>query len=187
MKKTRAFIAIPLPQPIQDHLGMVSQTWAQQLSDRAVRWVRPSLMHITLRFLGDTEQKALSAVKNGLDDIGGRFRCFHLQLSTVGCFPNTRRPRVVWVGLQGQLDTAQSLKQEIDRFLLPLGWEMEDRSFRPHLTVGRVKDSRRIKGFQWQADIQPLTIPVTAVHLIKSELQRSGPLYTILHSSELQE
>jgi 2'-5' RNA ligase len=186
MRTIRAFIAIPLSTEVQALLGAVSQTWSEQVPERSVRWVKPHLIHITLRSLGDTEVASLPTLADALDGIAARNDAFTLRLDRPGCFPNNKRPRVIWVGLQGQLDAARALKQEIDEALVPLGWERENRSFRPHLTIGRVKDSRKVKGFRWEANVEPLPVPVQVIHLIESVLHPAGPVYTVRHAAILR-
>ena len=186
MKKIRSFIAIPLPEHVQTYLGSVGDMWAEQVPAQSVRWVKPHLMHATLRFLGDTEATLLPRVAALLDEVALAHESFSLALDHPGCFPNTKRPRVVWIGLQGQLETAHRLKAAIDQALVLLGWEAEDRSFSPHLTIGRVQDSRQVQGFRWEAAVEPLAIPVQSVQLIESDLQRSGPVYTVRHTSALR-
>ena len=186
MRTIRAFIAIPLSTEVQALLVAVSQTWSEQVPERSVRWVKPHLMHITLRFLGDTEVASLPTVADALDGIAARINAFTLRLDRPGCFPNNKRPRVIWVGLQGQLETARALKHEIDEALVPLGWEQDDQSFRPHLTVGRVKDSRKVRGFRWEANVEPLLVPVNVIHLIESDLLPAGPVYTVRHKAVLR-
>lgn len=183
MRSIRAFIAIPLSSEVQTLLGAVSQTWSEQIPERSVRWVKPHLMHITLRFLGDTGIASLPTLADALDGIAARNDAFTLRLDRPGCFPNNKRPRVIWMGLQGQLDTARALKQEIDEALVPLGWEQEHQSFRPHLTIGRVKDSRKVRGFRWEANVEPLPVPVQVIHLIESALHPTGPVYTVRHKA----
>ena len=183
----RAFIAIPLPAEVKAVLAEVSHALADQVPDRSVRWVKPHLMHITLRFLGETAATSLPTLTDLLDNIASQHDAFKLRVDQVGCFPNKKRPRVIWIGLSGQLDTARALKQDIDNSLLSLGWEPEKRSFSPHLTLGRVKDSRRLRGVQWAADVEQVMVPVQTTQLIESELRSSGPIYTVRHTSTLRD
>lgn len=188
MKKIRAFIAVHLPEAVTAALHQINQKLASQMPPRTVRWVTPERMHLTLRFLGDTVVSRLPALYEELDRTAARHAPLTLQLQELGCFPNRRRPRVIWVGLQGRGDAwrrLQNLKQEIDESLVPLGWELEDRPFRAHLTLGRVKDGRRLRDVRWGAEVEKLDVPVTAVHLIESQLRPDGPIYTVRHSSEL--
>lgn len=187
MQKIRAFIAVELPDAAQRALGAASRRLAAQLPQGSVRWVRPELIHLTLRFLGDTAVARLPAIAAALDELSARHAPHTLTLSAVGCFPNCKRPRVIWAGLDGRLAPLQALKRDLDAVLVPLGWEAEDRPFQPHLTLGRVKDSRLLQGVAWQTDVEPVAVPVTAVVLMESELTRSGPVYSRRHVSPLKQ
>lgn len=187
MQKTiRAFIAINLPREIKTYLGQFTADLAEQVPNRAVRWVKPDRMHLTLRFLGDTDVMLLPDIQRALDKTAAQHQPFNLYLEGFGCFPNCKRPRVLWTGVGGQIEAAGQLKGDIDSALVSLGWEAENRPFRPHLTVGRVKDSRKVSSQHWPDGVQALAIPVDSIHLIESELRPDGPIYTMRHSSRLQ-
>lgn len=186
MEKIRTFIALTLPDGVREALGAVSQELAPQVPDKSVKWVTPERMHLTLRFLGDTPVDALDDVADGLDRVAADSAPFTLHLDQLGCFPNERRPRVIWVGVRGATEEAVALKEAIDRMLVPLGWEPENRSFHPHLTLGRVKSQHRRVELPWGSPVVSRPIPVDAVHLIESRLRPDGPLYTVRHTSSLQ-
>ena len=187
MQKTiRAFIATHLPQDVKTYLGQLTEELAEKVHYRAVRWVKPERMHLTLRFIGETEKNLVPELGHALDQTAAKHRQFTLHLEGFGCFPNCKRPRVLWAGIGGELEAAGRLKKDIDAALVPLGWEAEDRPFRPHLTVGRVKDSRKVASQQWPENVRPLAIPVKTIHLVESELTPDGPIYTVRHSSLLQ-
>ena len=181
----RTFIAIHLPQEVQGYLGELTDSLSGQVPQRSVRWVKPDRIHLTLRFIGETEKNLLTAVGKALDEVAARYQQFPLYLQGFGCFPNCKRPRVLWAGVGGDLENAGRLKKDVDSALTSLGWEAENRSFQPHLTIGRVKDSQAVAGQRWPAELTTLTIPVHSIHLIESELTPSGPIYTVRHSSRL--
>ncbi len=185
MTTLRAFIAIQLPAPVKDVLGEVAQTLAGRVPRSAARWVRPQQMHLTLRFLGDTAVAQLPAVQSGMDEAVKEIAPFDMRLGDVGCFPNARRPRVIWVGLSGDEARLLSLKAALDERLAPLGWPPEDKPFRAHLTLGRVKDERGVQGVEWTTAVPRLPVPIAAIHLIESQLRPSGPIYTTRYTSEL--
>lgn len=187
MDVIRAFIAIEMPTAVRAELGLVADVLAGQAPERSVRWVKPELLHLTLRFLGDTAVAKLPAITTALDQVGRQAVRFTLHLGKPGCFPNPQRPRVIWVGLDGDKKPLLALKQALDRALMPLGWAVEERPFQAHLTLGRVNDGRQATGLDWGTEVRKLAVPVTAVHLIESQLQRSGPVYTVRHSSKLAE
>jgi RNA 2',3'-cyclic 3'-phosphodiesterase len=184
MDTIRAFIAIELPATVRDYLEAVTADLAAQIKTGTVRWVTPERMHLTLRFLGDTAVAQLPMIYEALDRVAGQQQPFQLQLTQLGAFPNQKRPRVIWVGLEGETAVLTALKPQLDEALLPLGWPPEEKPFRPHLTLGRVKDSRVGQQIKWQSRIGQLAVPVTAVHLIESQLHPDGPRYTIRHSSQ---
>ena len=184
MEKIRAFIAIELPEDVKRHLAAVIQVLAEQIPP-AVRWVTPERMHLTVRFLGDTAVNRLPALVKALDTAVSRQTPFTLYLDQLGCFPNKKRPRVIWAGLSDSEKALPGFKQAVDACLSPLGWEPEGRPFQPHLTLGRVKDGRKVASVSWGTPLERLAAPVAAVHLIESQLTSGGPIYTVRHMSRL--
>ena len=183
MAELRAFVALTLPAALRDYLGAVTADLEAQTTTGAVRWVTPERMHLTLRFLGDTAVSQLPALSNVLDQLAAQQPAFSLQLTQLGAFPNQRRPRVIWVGLGGATAVLAQFRQRLDEALLPLGWPLEEKPFKPHLTLGRVKDGRVGAQIPWQARVGQLAVPATAVHLLESELRPDGPRYTTRHTS----
>lgn len=183
----RAFIALDLPPTIKTECERISQELAGTVPKTAVRWVQPEKMHLTLRFLGDTAVDKLPVISQSLDDLTQQNTSFSLQLNALGCFPNRKRPRVIWAGFAGNVAALQSLKKDVDAKLAPLGWVKENKPFRAHLTLGRVKNDRELAQMKWDVAINPLAFAVTAVALIESKLTSQGPIYTIRHQASLSE
>ncbi len=186
MPTIRAFIAIHLPPEVQAALGQVAAALGEGLPRGAVRWVQPELMHLTLHFLGDTDVAKLPAISRAMDEAVAGRAPFTLTLDGIGCFPNPRRPRVVWAGLAGDSAQLLALKAALDEQLAALGWPPEDKPFRAHLTLGRVKDERAAQGLDLSAPLPPLAVPVTAIYLMESQLRPNGPIYTVRHESSIQ-
>ncbi len=186
METIRTFIAIHLPADVQAVLGAVSQELAPRVPQRAVTWVKPDRMHLTLRFLGDTPTGRLDALAEMLDAVAAQRRSFRLQLGPLGVFPDERRPRVIWVGLDGEVQQAAALQKALDVALVPLGWQPEGKPFSPHLTLGRVKrDNDRIR-LPWGKGVAPAAFTVREITLMESQLRPQGPLYTVRHASRLE-
>lgn len=185
MESIRAFIAIDLSEEARAVLADVSETLAARVPQGAVKWVPPQNMHLTLRFLGNTPVAKLDALYAALDRTVAGHEPFSLRLDKVGCFPNERRPRVVWVGVQGDTDKAEALRRDIDEMLAPMGWEPEGRPFRAHLTLGRVKDRGAELDLPWGQRVAPATSTVDAVRFFESQLKPTGSIYTVRHTSYL--
>ncbi len=182
----RTFIAIHLPAEITAVLTQIISTLKAQTPTRAVRWVKPENIHLTLSFLGDTAVSKLPNIATTLDQIAGKISPFRLHLDQLGCFPNRRVPRIIWVGLEGAMAQLKSLKRQIDEHLIPLGWQPEKRPYNPHLTLGRAKESRHLKNMHWNMEIEKVAFNVTAVHHIQSQLLPQGVVYTTIHTSTME-
>ncbi len=185
VKMVRAFVAVPLPAGTQTYLAETGRGYEQRLPAGAVRWVQPERMHLTLRFLGDTPANKLAAIGEALDTVARTYRPFQLHVGRLGCFPNPRRPRVIWAGLAGAEKELAALKAAVDEALAPLGWPPERDKFRAHLTLGRVKHSERDIRLEWGTPLEARPVPVQAIHLVESELRPAGPQYTVRHSAVL--
>lgn len=181
----RLFIAIDLPEMVKDELLRAAAQMGRQLPDRAVRWVKPEQMHLTLRFLGDTAVSQLPDLQNQLTQLTSQYTPFRLHLNGVGAFPNRKRPRVVWVGLGGDVAQLQTMQVALEDRVVALGWSREKRPFSPHVTLGRVKDAKKVQALNWGVDLAKMDFAVTAVQLVQSELRPSGAVYTMRHLAKL--
>ncbi|MCC7210195.1 MAG: RNA 2',3'-cyclic phosphodiesterase, partial [Anaerolineae bacterium] len=159
------------------------------------RWTGIDGVHLTLKFLGDTPAARLAAIEAGLRDAAARRGPFALHVEGVGCFPNTRRPRVVWAGVGGELAALGALQDSVERAIAPLGFPREDRAFSPHLTLGRARQDAPPVALaalgaqvEWLAGAHERGTAwmVTAVSLMRSELKPSGAVYTQLAAAALE-
>jgi 2'-5' RNA ligase len=189
----RTFIAIELDEGLFDHLGRLQDRLSGQLSPRSVRWVRPGGIHLTLKFLGDTRLEQVEAVKVALDRAVSQIPPFALSVGGLGCFPSSRRPRVVWVGLYEPTGALASLRDAVESHVASLGFPTENRPFQPHLTLGRVhrraskSEVREIGEVVEASAIGDLDeMSVRGVSYIKSDLKPSGAVYTTLHKARLR-
>lgn len=185
MSTIRAFIAVDLSDEARAVLADVSETLAREAPEGAVKWVQPQRMHLTLRFLGNTPRDELDQLAVALDVVALQHAPFRLNLGALGCFPNERRPRVIWVGVEGHVGRAEALHASIEETLEPLGWERDEKAFRPHLTLGRVKERGAAVALPWGKGVAPAAIDVSEIVLFESQLQPGGPRYTVRHISRL--
>ena len=184
-KKIRLFIAIDLPEAVKDVLAETAVRLSQNVPNRAIRWVSHDQMHLTLRFLGDTVVSQLPDLQQELAKLATQYQPFQLWLRGAGAFPNPKRPRVVWVGLAGDLAPLQKMQATLEDRVVALGWAREKRPFSPHLTLGRVKDAGQARGLNWDVKLVEVGFGVTAVQLVQSELRSSGAVYTVLQEVPL--
>jgi len=185
----RAFIAAPLPPEIKIAMGRIQQKLAGVEAD--IQWVKPELMHITLKFLGSVPSAQITAI---FDSLNGRLAAqpvIKLCTGLPGAFPSRKRPRILWVGLQPDgLAPLRGLQRLVEESVAELGFSAEERKFNPHLTLGRLRSPRRIerliKEF-YALRVPAMDFKVNEVQIMRSKLSREGPAYTRLHSIVLRD
>ena len=186
----RAFIAIEIPKEIKKQIA--SQTARlRQIVGRSVRWVSPENIHLTLKFLGDISSTNIDLLSQALNTEAGQYPPFEIDVTGLGAFPNLRRPRVIWLGLNAPADLAR-LQHNLETATARLGYASDDKPFSPHLTIGRTRE--RLAADEVQALSGALEnvrvgllgkFAVENVHLFRSELKPGGPVYTCLSTAVL--
>lgn len=135
----RAFIAIELPKDLKNALSQLQEQLRKTAAD--VKWVQPDNIHLTLKFLGEIDEKKLDKISLILDKIAISNKCFQISFSTLGAFPKMSSPRIIWVGIEkGDMETkkiACELEGEIEKIGIP----KENRPFSTHITIGRIKSA----------------------------------------------
>jgi RNA 2',3'-cyclic 3'-phosphodiesterase len=135
----RTFIALPLsPEPAAELMAFYDRLRRRFASD-LVRWTPPEQWHLTLRFLGDVAPEEMLALETTLRQACATQAAFQLQLTGVGGFPSLDAPRVIWLGLAGELDRLAVLQEKVSQATAYWGSHREIQKCHPHLTLGRVK------------------------------------------------
>jgi len=179
MSQFRGFISIDVgacPKLIEFE-GEVEKTGAD------LKLVEPENVHITLKFLGDTEETLVDEIEKIMNNAVKETKSFNIQLKGAGVFPNQNYIKVVWVGIEHD-DPIAAIAQEIDEKLSKFGFKREERKFSPHLTIARVKTSRNkdklLQIIEKYRDIEFTDMKVDSIKLKKSDLTPKGPIYTTL-------
>lgn len=191
MSLLRAFIAIEIPHSIKQAVHQATSTLRAELGT-CIRWVSPANIHLTMKFLGDTSPSQVDLLTQTLRAEADSVPAFDVHVGGLGSFPNTKRARVVWIGVQAPAGM-DALARGIESACVRLGYESEKRGFSPHLTIGRVRqdastaDAQKIRRALEAATIDSLgTARVDSVHLFKSDLKSDGAVYTKLSSAPLR-
>ena len=180
----RTFLAIDLPSALHSAIGQNLRTVKRELP--GLSWSKTENLHVNLKFLGDTTESQVDQIRRVVEQAVSSIPPFVIELKGFGVFPDHRVPRVLWIGFGGALDSLTALAGCVGRAVVPLGFPQEDRPFRPHLTVARVKKDHREVG-RVLGTLGVLTdpfpcgpLPVERVTLFKSDLRPTGPVYTKL-------
>ncbi len=182
----RTFIAVELPPGMKRKIEEVQAPLKK--TDTFVSWVKPGSVHVTLKFLGEVAEERIEDVFHGTERALKESKVFSLSLKDLGCFPNLRRPRVVWVGVDKGKDDLTQMQKQIEEELFKLRFPKEQRSFSPHLTIGRVKSPRNIEaltGLIETMKFETEEVKVDEVVVMKSQLHPQGAIYTPLKEIKL--
>lgn len=183
----RCFVAIAIPPQVRSAIDKEMEMLRHL--GRDIKWVSPANIHLTLKFLGDTPEDRIDDIEAALMGAATGIGPIRADATGAGAFPNPRRPNVFWAGLTVP-DELGILKERIEAALANLGFQREDRPFRPHLTVGRLRrgghpPKRLMAALEEIKDIFFGTFEINELLLMKSDLEPKGPVYTTLRTIPL--
>jgi 2'-5' RNA ligase len=189
MDAVRTFVAVLIDEDLRNRITEVQGRIKKLAPD--VKWVAPENLHVTLKFLGDVREDLLPKVFLAVEEAVQGLWPFNMSVSGIGAFPNARRARVVWIGLEDGEDRLRELAISINEKLAKLNFEREENEFKAHITIERVKTSRFLdelaKGLV-EVDARNLGVQrVSSIAVMKSDLRRDGPIYTPLKIIELSQ
>jgi len=178
----RAFLAIDLPPGLRPPLAQVQEELKRSGAD--VRWVPVSNIHLTLKFFGQLPEGEVEPLTQAAQEVAASQAPFELQITTPGAFPSLKSPRVVWVGIGGEVLSLAQFYRRLETALATLGHLPEGRPFHPHLTLGRVRSpagrERLAKMLKELAVPQWPPFKVNEIILFRSNLSPQGSTYTPL-------
>lgn len=188
MRRVRLFLAINLPADVRREL--VAATAPVRDAAPELSWVDETKIHLTLKFLGDQPAERGDAIRAAAEQVGGRHRQLMMHMGGLGAFPNFRRSRVVWIGVE-QESRLELLHHDVEVACSDLGFDVEGRPFRPHITLARVKHrlpeeraralSRAARRVGFTADVL-----VRSLDLMQSELGPGGSTYSTVATAPLR-
>jgi len=184
----RCFVAIELPVEVRKRLAELQARLADL--DRVVRWTRSEQMHLTLKFLGEVPDSQVPQICSAAITAVAGLQTAHLEICGAGCFPPRGPARVVWVGVRMPCPELSACHQACERAFAAMGYPPEKRPFRPHLTIGRTRDSRGaprearavLEAF---ADFSAGSFEARELVVFQSVLSSSGATHTPLARSRL--
>ena len=179
----RSFLAIELPRDVRTTLERVALE--VRGCDLPVKWVKVQNIHLTIVFLGDVSPDVLEPIQEQVQSVCLEFGPFRAAIEGMGTFPNRRNPRVLWLGLKGELERMSLFRNALQQHLVPFGIKAEKRPFRPHLTLGRFRKGKH-KGLDLEelisryGEIKSPSSMLGELVLFRSDLKPTGAVYTRL-------
>ena len=177
----RTFIAVKIP--VSRTTAEIIQDIKSELQDEKIKWVETFNMHITLFFVGETHDEMIQKISSELENLLKNKKPFTLKGEGIGLFKNLNNPRVLWLGIE-ESEYLQHVKKEIDQMMGNFGFAIEDRKFKPHLTLGRMKqinNKAKLKNvLEHYKEVKFQDFFIDNVIYYESRLTSSGPIYKVI-------
>jgi 2'-5' RNA ligase len=187
----RTFIAIPFNQEIIQKMGEIRKELKTGIK-QGVTWTDPSKTHLTLKFLGEIDVNKVVQINKFLAPICRDTSAFEIYSTGIGCFPNFRQPRVVWMGIK-QEERLFALQSLIENACFSSGFPKDEKPFSPHLTLGRIREGLPSSDVEFLREVankeqerNMVCLAVEEIILFKSQLLPTGPVYSQISSFKLQ-
>ncbi len=191
MEEVRSFVAIELPDELKPILGGL-QSHLKSHTQSPVKWVDPSGVHLTLKFLGNVAENRIAEITQAIEAASSGVPPFQLEVKGLSVFPSLKRVQIIWVGLEGDIAQLCQLQQRIESALAPIGFPPEGRPFTPHLTLARVRERATPEERQSLGQLVASTrfetvyrFGVDSVYLMRSQLTREGAIYSQIWAVKL--
>jgi 2'-5' RNA ligase len=184
----RTFIAINLTQEIRDYLAGIQGELKKCRAD--VKWVQPENIHLTLKFLGERDEKKIEKIKEALEETAREKNCFSVRLYNIGAFPKIDSPRVIWVGIDKGEKETKEIAYELEEKIAKIGIPKEDKPFSSHITIARIRSpadrASLVQELKRLSKLENKEFSVTTITLYKSTLTPKGPIYEVLKEASLK-
>jgi len=198
-ERVRCFVALELPEELRDEIEKVASRLREAGAAADVRWTRPEVWHLTLKFIGEAERERLGEFTGAVGKAAAECAPATVRFGAPVLFPSGGAPRVVAIGIEDAGEPDERGRRSMERLALtmedaldPLGVAREGRRFRPHLTLGRIRGSlgleRLGEGIRREAETDLGEVAFDEVVFLMSELGKGaggGPRYTVLARSRL--
>ena len=182
-KNIRAFLAVEPPEEILQAVIRLQEMLKGKVSGR-VSWTRPGGQHLTLKFFGDVSAEEVHSISRVVQNRLQSERALNLKIEKLGFFPDVRKPRVLWCGTSGEVERLAALQKRLEADFAGIGFPEEERPFRAHLTLARIKDPREVSGVSEamtrHATFSAGDFTVGELVLFQSRLTPQGAIYTRL-------
>ena len=182
----RTFIAIKIPDDIKGRIAQFQKRAAAE--ERSIRWVNVNNIHITLKFIGEIPESLVKKIVINIFEKPSLTNALEIGLKGTGVFPDVRRPRIVWVGITSGSEQLTKLVFELESKLLDLNIPKDSRKFKPHVTIGRLKQNQKLKDpeiFDDSGAFDAGQFMAKNIVLMKSDLKPSGAEYTVIAQQTL--
>lgn len=177
----RVFCAVELPPEVRAQLEEHIARLRKEVPDAAASWSRVENIHLTLKFFGNVALDRIPAISEAASRAVAGLEPFNISVGDTGVFPRRSRPQVLWIGVSDPSGKLSALHERLEKECASEGFPKEDRAYRPHLTIARLRrpdGARHLADTHLQMQFKPSEVEVTELILFRSELSPKGSRYT---------
>lgn len=185
----RMFCAFELPESLRTQIHEHTKRVREAVPEAAASWSRPENIHLTVKFFGSVDPVNISLISAAAERVAKEFSPVQIQVGTTGLFPRPSRPQVLWVGVADPSNRLLALQQRLEDEFEREGFPKEDRPFRPHLTVARVRNpqgTRRLAQTHLETEFAQIAVTLDELVLFRSETSSKGSKYTPISTHRLE-
>jgi len=187
----RTFIAVELQKDVVDAVDRFLTKTTQEIKNNKISWVKKENLHITIKFLGEIEEKQVETINKVLSEISKSIESFEVEIKEIGVFPNLNYPRVIWIEVKDETNNLVSLANLVEEKLAKFGFQKEDKEFTAHLTIGRVKKLNNLSEIKTYVEkyksIEFGKSKIDSITFFQSILKPEGPEYKVINKFFLNE
>ena len=179
----RTFCAIELPSEVRAQLANHAQQLREAVPQASASWSKPENVHLTLKFFGNVPTENVSKITAASSRVASDFSPFQVRIGGTGVFPRRSRPQVLWIGVEDSSGRLADLQQRLEEEFACEGFAKEDRGYRPHLTIARLRrleDARQLAEAHIQTKFSFIEVVVNEFVLFRSQLSPKGSIYTVI-------
>ena len=179
--KKRIFVAVDISEDARRKVSVYIADLKNKFPNVKIGWDRPEKLHLTLKFLGDSDENQLEQLKIICEQIAGQILNLKLQISETGVFPLPRNARILWLGVNGNVEELQKINAILETECEKIGFKKEKRIYKPHLTIGRIREPHKAKKLaqtHLENEFEPVGFEVSDIVIYESKLQPTGSIYS---------
>lgn len=183
------FCAFELPESLRARINQHSQRVREAVPEAAASWSRAENIHLTMKFFGNVDQQRVPVISAAAARVVREFSQIQIAVGKTGVFPRPSRPQVLWIGIDDPSRALASLHKELENQFAREGFPKEDRAFRPHLTIARIRkpdNSNRLAEVHLGTEFSSVAIELSELVLFRSELSSKGSKYTAISTHRLE-
>lgn len=185
----RIFVAVDISDKARRKTAAYIESLRREFPNLRVGWEKPEKLHLTMKFLGDTDENQLEKLKRIAQNIAGEIPKFNLRIAETGVFPSPRNARVLWIDVKDEKGSLAEINRILEAEGERIGFPRETRNFKPHLTIARLKEPRKsveLTERHLRNEIEPAEFEVAEIVIYESRLQPAGSIYQKLTTVRLK-